>query len=47
MDAVGRVLVQDTGDGFNLPGGSQEPGDADLVAREAMKESQVTVTDVV
>jgi 8-oxo-dGTP pyrophosphatase MutT (NUDIX family) len=50
MDDAGRVLVQDTGTRFNLPGGSPEPGDADLaatVAREAMEESQVTVTDVV
>lgn len=39
MDDAGRVLVQDTGAGFNLPGGSPEPGDADLgatVVREAM-----------
>jgi len=50
VDDTGRVLVQDTGDRFNLPGGSPEPGDAGLVAtvvREAMEESQVTVTDVV
>jgi 8-oxo-dGTP pyrophosphatase MutT (NUDIX family) len=50
LDGAGRVLMQDTGTRFNLPGGSPEPGDADLaatVAREAMEESQVTVTDVV
>lgn len=50
VDDAGRVLVQDTGARFNLPGGSPEPGDADLVAtvaREAMEESQVTLTDVV
>ena len=50
LDDAGRVLVQDTGDGFNLPGGSPEPVDVDIaatVAREAMEESQVTVVDVV
>ncbi|MPZ65922.1 MAG: NUDIX hydrolase [Pseudonocardiaceae bacterium] len=50
LDDAGRVLVQDTGARFNLPGGSPDPVDADLaatVAREAMEESQVTVTDVV
>ncbi len=50
LDNAGRVLVQDTGTRFNLPGGSPESGDADLAAtvvREAMEESQVTVTDVV
>jgi 8-oxo-dGTP pyrophosphatase MutT (NUDIX family) len=50
VDDAGRVLVQDTGDRFNLPGGSPEPGDADLAAtvvREAMEESQVAVTEVV
>ncbi|MEO7196371.1 MAG: NUDIX domain-containing protein [Pseudonocardiaceae bacterium] len=50
VDDAGRVLVQDTGDQFNLPGGSPEPIDVDLAAtvvREAMEESQVTVTDVV
>ena len=50
LDQAGRVLVQDTGDGFNLPGGSPEPVDVDMaatVAREAMEESQVTVVDVV
>lgn len=50
VDDAGRVLVQDTGDRFNLPGGSPEPIDVDLAAtvvREAMEESQVTVTDVV
>ncbi|MBA8827813.1 8-oxo-dGTP pyrophosphatase MutT (NUDIX family) [Saccharopolyspora lacisalsi] len=44
----GRVLVQDTGSGFNLPGGRPEPEDADLVAtlrREAREESQVTVAE--
>jgi 8-oxo-dGTP pyrophosphatase MutT (NUDIX family) len=47
LDGAGRVLVQDTGTRFNLPGGSPEHDDADLaatVAREAMEESQVTVT---
>ncbi|MPZ79683.1 MAG: NUDIX hydrolase [Actinophytocola sp.] len=50
LDKAGRVLVQDTGDGFNLPGGSPEPVDVDMAAtvvREAMEESQVTVVDVV
>lgn len=50
LDGAGRVLVQDTGARFNLPGGSPEPGDADLAAtvvREAMEESQVVVADVV
>ena len=50
VDDAGRVLVQDTGDRFNLPGGSPEPTDADLAAtvvRETMEKSQVTVTDVV
>jgi hypothetical protein len=50
LDDAGRVLVQDTGTRFNLPGGSPEPGDADLaatVAREALEESQVVVTEVV
>ncbi|APU18911.1 NUDIX hydrolase [Actinoalloteichus sp. GBA129-24] len=50
LDDVGRVLVQETGDGFNLPGGSPELADADPVAtlvREALEESQVTVCDVV
>jgi 8-oxo-dGTP pyrophosphatase MutT (NUDIX family) len=50
LDGAGRVLVQDTGTRFNLPGGSPEPGDVDLAAtvvREAMEESQVTVIDVV
>jgi len=49
LDDAGRLLVQDTGSGFNLPGGSPEPGDADLAAtlvREAMEESQVTVTEL-
>ncbi|MGH3900019.1 MAG: NUDIX domain-containing protein [Pseudonocardiaceae bacterium] len=49
VDDAGRVLVQDTGTRFNLPGGSPEPDDADLAAtvvREAMEESQVTVTKV-
>jgi 8-oxo-dGTP pyrophosphatase MutT (NUDIX family) len=50
LDDAGRVLVQDTGTRFNLPGGSPEPGDADLAAtaaREAVEESQITVTEVV
>jgi ADP-ribose pyrophosphatase YjhB (NUDIX family) len=49
LDDTGRVLVQDTGEGFNLPGGSPESIDPDLastLAREALEESQVTVTDV-
>jgi 8-oxo-dGTP diphosphatase len=41
-----RVLVQDDGGVFNLPGGTPEPEDADLVAtlvREAFEENQVRV----
>ena len=50
IDDAGRVLVQDTSGGFNLPGGSPEPEDRDLVAtlvREADEESQVVVTEAV
>jgi len=50
LDRYGRVLVQDTGLGFNLPGGSPEPGDADAVAtlaRESSEESQVGVGSAV
>ncbi len=41
-----RVLVQDDGGVFNLPGGTPEPEDADLAAtlmREAFEENQVRV----
>ena len=41
-----RVLVQDDDGVFNLPGGTPEPEDADLVAtlvREAFEENQVRV----
>ncbi|MGC5661717.1 NUDIX hydrolase [Micromonospora sp. WMMD723] len=44
FDDHGRVLVQDTPDGHNLPGGSPELVDADPAAtlhREAAEESQV------
>lgn len=50
FDQHGRVLVQDTGDRYNLPGGSPEPADAtlgDTLIREAMEESQVVVDDTV
>ncbi|WP_280387717.1 NUDIX domain-containing protein [Nocardia wallacei] len=51
VDETGAVLIQDVGDGFNLPGGSPEPEDhGDPVAtlkREALEESQVTVRDAV
>ncbi|MFI6129479.1 NUDIX hydrolase [Micromonospora sp. NPDC051141] len=50
FDEHGRVLVQDTPDGHNLPGGSPEQVDADAVAtlhREAAEESQVRLTDPV
>jgi 8-oxo-dGTP pyrophosphatase MutT (NUDIX family) len=43
---TGRVLVQDDGGVFNLPGGTPEPEDAGLVAtlaREAFEENQVRV----
>jgi 8-oxo-dGTP pyrophosphatase MutT (NUDIX family) len=43
---TGRVLVQDDEGVFNLPGGTPEPEDADLVAtlvREAFEENQVRV----
>jgi 8-oxo-dGTP diphosphatase len=45
---TGRVLVQEHGGMFNLPGGSPEPWDADVSAalrREALEESQVVVTE--
>lgn len=50
LDDAGRVLVQDTGEGHNLPGGTPEPFDADLAAtavREVLEESQVRVADLV
>lgn len=43
---TGRVLVQDDEGVFNLPGGTPEPEDTDLVAtliREAFEENQVRV----
>ena len=43
---TGRVLIQDDDGVFNLPGGTPEPEDADLVAtlvREAFEENQVRV----
>jgi len=43
---TGRVLVQDDAGMFNLPGGTPEAWDADLVAtlvREAFEENQVRV----
>jgi len=43
---TGRVLVQDDGGVFNLPGGTPEPWDEDRVAtlvREAFEENQVRV----
>ena len=45
-----RVLVQDDDGTFNLPGGTPEPFDVDLVdtlVREAFEENQVRVTDAV
>jgi 8-oxo-dGTP pyrophosphatase MutT (NUDIX family) len=50
FDDHGRVLVQRTPDGFNLPGGAPEPQDGSLgvtLAREAMEESQVLLSDMV
>jgi len=50
IDDHGRVLVQGTPEGFNLPGGSPELCDEDAVAtlaREALEESQVLVDDAV
>lgn len=50
FDDHGRVIVQDTPDGHNLPGGSPELVDADPAAtlhREAAEESQVRLTDPV
>ena len=41
-----RVLVQDDGGVFSLPGGTPKPGDADLAAtlvREAFQRNQVRV----
>jgi len=49
-DRLGRVLLQDDGGRYNLPGGTPEPADADLpgtLARECMEESQVRVSDAV
>lgn len=46
--ATSRVLVQDDEGSFNLPGGTPEPFDDDLVdtlVREAFEENQVVVTD--
>jgi 8-oxo-dGTP diphosphatase len=43
-----RVLVQDDGGVFNLPGGTPEPCDGDLfatLAREAAEENQVRIDD--
>lgn len=43
---TGRVLVQDDGGVFNLPGGTPEPEDAGLaatLAREAFEENQVRI----
>lgn len=43
-----RVLVQDDEGSFNLPGGTPEPFDGDLVdtlVREAFEENQVVVTE--
>ena len=50
FDEAGRVLVQQTDDGWNLPGGSPEPFDADpsgTARREAREESQVRVGELV
>jgi 8-oxo-dGTP diphosphatase len=50
VDDHGRVLIQPTPEGFNLPGGSPEPHDGSLaqtLAREAMEESQVVVKSMV
>ncbi|MEV5703620.1 NUDIX hydrolase [Actinoallomurus sp. NPDC052274] len=47
---TGRVLVQDDEGTFNLPGGTPESFDADLVdtlVREAFEENQVVVSDAV
>jgi 8-oxo-dGTP pyrophosphatase MutT (NUDIX family) len=49
-DRLGRVLLQDDGGRYNLPGGTPEPADADLLgtlARQCMEESQVRVSDAV
>jgi 8-oxo-dGTP pyrophosphatase MutT (NUDIX family) len=46
--ATSRVLVQDDEGSFNLPGGTPEPFDVDLVdtlVREAFEENQVVVTE--
>ena len=48
--ATARVLVQDDAGSFNLPGGTPEPCDVDLVdtlVREAFEENQVVVEDSV
>jgi 8-oxo-dGTP diphosphatase len=45
-----RVLVQDDEGAFNLPGGTPEPYDSDLVAtlaREAEEENQVRIDDAI
>lgn len=50
FDELGRVLVQQTDRGWNLPGGSPERFDADpcaTVRREAREESQVRVGELV
>jgi 8-oxo-dGTP diphosphatase len=47
--STGRVLVQDDDGVFNLPGGTPESYDADLVAtlvREAFEENQVRVRNL-
>ncbi|WP_345365600.1 NUDIX domain-containing protein [Actinoallomurus liliacearum] len=47
---TGRVLIQDDEGKFNLPGGTPESFDADLVdtlVREAFEENQVVVSDAV
>ncbi|WP_324194473.1 NUDIX domain-containing protein [Nocardia blacklockiae] len=50
FDDTGAVLIQNVGDGYNLPGGSPEPLDQGdpvrTLRREALEESQVTVADV-
>ncbi|MCP2261649.1 NUDIX domain-containing protein [Streptoalloteichus tenebrarius] len=44
----GAVVIQDDAGRYNLPGGTPEPGDADLVAtlrRECYEESQLVLAD--